>query len=172
MMKGKCHRDSGRLVAYLDGELTGRQARDLAEHLKECPACSGALAELQSTTKLLEAWQNTPAPSDNFDQTFWQKIAVLRHHERTHKARGMRAWLSELLSTRSVSLAASAVCAICILVASLFMVKSKTGVPEDSVALARDFELYANLEVIENSEALEYFDVIAVLDVLEKDTKG
>jgi anti-sigma factor RsiW len=172
MMRKKCRKNAARLVAYLDGELAGRQARDMAEHLRECPACSEALAELQSTTKLLEAWQDTPAPSDDFDQTFWQKIAVLRNHERAHKARGMRTWLSELLSTRSTGLAASAVCAICILVASLFMVKSKTGVPEDSVALARDFELYDNLDVIENSEALEYFDVIAVLDVLEKDTKG
>jgi len=172
MMKRKCHTHAGRLAAFLDGELTGREARELAEHLRGCPACSHALAELQGIATLLETWQDTPAPSADFDRTFWQKIAALREQQRTHIACGLRAWLSGLLSTRPASLAASAVCAICILVASLFVVKSKTGVPDGSIALARDFELYANLEVIESSEALEYFEVIAVLDILEKDTKG
>jgi len=171
-MMMKCHTYAGRLAAFLDGELPAREARALAEHLKGCPACSRTLAELQEAGRLLAAWQETPTPSADFDRTFWQKVTVLRDQQRTHQTRGVRAWLSGLLSTRSASLAASAACAICILVASLFVLQSKRGVPDGSIALARDFELYANLEVIENSEALEYFDVIAVLDTLEKDRHG
>lgn len=47
------HIDDGRLLGYLDGELTGPGATRLTEHLRECAACRRALEELRSASRRL-----------------------------------------------------------------------------------------------------------------------
>ena len=46
---GMRHPEDGRLLRYLDGELPGRQARQIRKHLEACWHCRAELEELQNT---------------------------------------------------------------------------------------------------------------------------
>ena len=46
---GMRHPEEGQLLRYLDGELPGRNARQIRQHLEACGHCRAALEELQNT---------------------------------------------------------------------------------------------------------------------------
>ena len=45
--------DSGRLQAYLDGELSPSDLQEVAAHLQSCPACQTEMAELRQSSELI-----------------------------------------------------------------------------------------------------------------------
>ncbi len=45
------------LMAYLDGELTERQAAQASEHLRQCRDCQALAADLQAVSRNLAAWE-------------------------------------------------------------------------------------------------------------------
>lgn len=47
------------LHQYLDGDLSGQEARGLKEHLLACPACRNRLQQLEKVEALIQSW---PAP--------------------------------------------------------------------------------------------------------------
>lgn len=49
------HLDTETLVAYRDGELSGKRAEKVRRHLESCQACRQALEELQAAWDLLAA---------------------------------------------------------------------------------------------------------------------
>ena len=59
-----CHRARSLFSLYLDGALTGRQMRDLRQHLDECAACSVQYAELRRTQSLVSSLGAKQAPAE------------------------------------------------------------------------------------------------------------
>ena len=59
-----CHRARSLFSLYLDGALTGRQMRDLSQHLDECAACSADYAELRRTQNLVTSLGRKKAPAE------------------------------------------------------------------------------------------------------------
>jgi len=48
------------LMAYLDGELSAKEAAMEAVHLQHCRECQELAADLQSVSRHLSAWQVDP----------------------------------------------------------------------------------------------------------------
>ncbi len=59
----ECHRVRERLSAYLDGETTAGESREVARHLAACGACRSELAALERLTAAL-AGLSAAAPPD------------------------------------------------------------------------------------------------------------
>lgn len=60
----KCERARPMFSAYLDGAVTGRQMRDLSEHLEACGACSAQYDQLQQTQRLVAGLGRKQAPPE------------------------------------------------------------------------------------------------------------
>ncbi|MDP6379789.1 MAG: zf-HC2 domain-containing protein, partial [Phycisphaerae bacterium] len=58
----KCQEIENHLSAYMDDELPAELAAAVREHLADCPACRGVLAELDATAGLLRSLPQVPAP--------------------------------------------------------------------------------------------------------------
>jgi len=54
----KCSKAIKQLPAYLDNELSQREAAELRRHLEVCVFCSTELRALQATSKMLDSWQS------------------------------------------------------------------------------------------------------------------
>jgi len=59
-----CHRARSLFSLYLDGAISGRQMRDLGQHLNECTACSVEYAELRRTQSLVTSLGTKKAPPE------------------------------------------------------------------------------------------------------------
>ena len=66
------HLSEEQLIAYLDGETTGRES--LATHIGDCVECR---AELERIAEMLAAYQALPVPDpgENYGRRVWQQIA-------------------------------------------------------------------------------------------------
>jgi len=61
----KCNDMPEKLVALLYNELSPTKATQVQKHLKQCKSCMQAYQELQSTTKILNKWEDA-TPNMNF----------------------------------------------------------------------------------------------------------
>ncbi len=169
--KNRCKKHREDLIAYMDGELSEKQARRVELHLEECPGCSAELAQMKTAMESLSLW-DAVEPSADFDRVFQRKLNAVRIDEpETRKWAGLYDLFKTLVTPR-FTLAATAVCAAVIVMVSVFTAGIRTDIPQDQLHIATDMELFLDLEIIENSEALENFDVITFLDVLEQETNG
>lgn len=61
----KCNDMSKSLVSLLYGELDPDEGKQIRAHIKNCPSCRRVYKELQSTSKLLQKWEDV-TPDMNF----------------------------------------------------------------------------------------------------------
>ena len=54
----KCKDMPQQLVSLLYGELEADEAKKIQNHIEKCPSCRKAYQELQTTTHLLEKWED------------------------------------------------------------------------------------------------------------------
>jgi anti-sigma factor RsiW len=69
-----CSEFEARLEDYLSGQLSGTEARQVAEHLEHCGACRGALEDATASVGLLRIVDRTPDPSPAFARTAMARI--------------------------------------------------------------------------------------------------
>jgi len=72
------------LNAYMDGELKGKQLRQVEEHLVECEACQAELESLQGLSTLLH---EVPAPEFTANERFVTQVNLLLPERRTATTR-------------------------------------------------------------------------------------
>ncbi len=72
------------LNAYMDGELKGKQLRQVEEHLTECEACQAELESLQGLSSLLH---EVPAPEFTSNERFVTQVNLLLPERRTARTR-------------------------------------------------------------------------------------
>ena len=168
-MKLSCMKYEHDLVAYVDGELPPGRARRLERHVQSCGACSAVVAECRRLNAL--PYPAVIEPSVDFDRMFWTKLAGVRSEQKTQAG----GWLSGTVSfmIRPSGLAVSAGLALGVFLVALYLLRPPhAALPQQEIMAAVDLDLYANLDVIQNSEALEIFELIEVLDELDQDGKG
>ena len=74
------------LALYVGGELSQSKAREVAEHIKECPACAKEVEELRRSRVILKEDSTVP----ELDADFWQSLkrdtlARIREHAQKNK---------------------------------------------------------------------------------------
>ncbi len=74
----ECSQASGRLSAYLDGEIAAAERGAIEQHVRACPACEAELAALRRLQEALDAL-TVPAPAG----------LSLRVHQRLHPRRAV-----------------------------------------------------------------------------------
>ncbi len=72
------------LNAYMDGELKGKQLRQVEEHLVECEACQAELESLHGLSTLLH---EVPAPEFTANERFVTQVNLLLPERRTATTR-------------------------------------------------------------------------------------
>jgi hypothetical protein len=80
----KCKISEKILALYVGGELSQSKAREVAEHIKECPACSRKVEELRQSRVILK--ENRAIPE--LDADFWQSLkrdTIGRIRKHAHK---------------------------------------------------------------------------------------
>ncbi|MFC1591599.1 zf-HC2 domain-containing protein [Thermodesulfobacteriota bacterium] len=165
-MMRQCKQYRKHLPAFLDGELTEALSRKVQGHMDGCDSCRLEAEQLRLAVDALLTWEPV-TPSADYDRVFWQKIQRVRQQQR--KEQRPLAWLRLLFNTR-YGLAASAALALCMCVLTVLTLRTDSGQPQGPVAA--DMELLLNMEVIESSEALEHFELIQMLDVLQQEIEG
>lgn len=170
-MNRTCKKYHKKLVSYLDRELQEKEFAYITEHLRDCTICQGKLDELQESMSILLEWKEIE-PSEGYDYVFWEKVAKLKEDRETKKEkRGIPHFL-QLCFNQRFSLVTSAALAVFIVVITFFALKPQRDLPSNELGFTKDIELFYNMEIIEHSEALENFEVINLLDVLEQEVKG
>jgi anti-sigma factor RsiW len=72
------------LNAYMDGELKGKQLRQVEDHLTECEACQAELESLQGLSAMLH---EVPAPEFTSNERFVTQVNLLLPERRTATTR-------------------------------------------------------------------------------------
>ena len=57
-----CEKVKAQLSTYLDGEVTGKEACFITEHIAVCDDCSQEEQLLRKSSELLKHWENPPVP--------------------------------------------------------------------------------------------------------------
>jgi len=70
----KCKIVRRKLVAYLDGELRGRQRMLIEEHLSRCDKCKKEVDSLVKTSNFLKNWKSIES-SEGFEANFWRRVS-------------------------------------------------------------------------------------------------
>jgi hypothetical protein len=166
----KCEKSQSLLVAYLDGELSIKESRNISEHLCSCNVCQRELEDLRgSMDALLDL--SPMEPSEGFDRIFYQKLTILK--EESEKKESF--WLADIIRlvlNRNNALISSAAFAILFFIVTFAVMEPQKEISPQDIRIAENFDLFFDLEVIEQSEALEHFEVINLLDILEQEING
>lgn len=83
---------TGKLDAYLDGELSGAETQKVDSHLRECPTCIGEIAQRLSLKYAVRTAGKRYAPSPEFGES------IRRKYLRPAPARVWRTWLLPALA--------------------------------------------------------------------------
>ncbi|WP_353928599.1 anti-sigma factor family protein [Desulfofundulus kuznetsovii] len=70
----KCREARQLFYPWLDGEVAEEEARRLQEHLRECPACAGELADWQAITLALRGMSKPVAPPEGFSAQVMSRL--------------------------------------------------------------------------------------------------
>lgn len=159
------------LAAFVDGELPPEKAARVERHLRACEICGAEVRALRGLARLAPPPEIEPGA--DFDRVFWEKLAGVRRHKEPSALEQALCSLKAFV-TSPAGLSLSVGCALAVFVLSLYLLRPMTpaGLPRQELMAAADLELYANFDVIENSEALEHFELIEMLDELQQGGQG
>jgi hypothetical protein len=169
-MSRKCENYQSLLVAYLDGELSKKESRTISEHLRSCNVCQRELEDIRGSMDALLDFAPIE-PSEGFDRIFHQKLTILKE-ESEEKESFWPADIIRLVLNRNYALISSAAFAILFFIVTFAVMEPQKEISSRDIRIAENFDLFFDLEVIEQSEALEHFEVINLLDILEQEING
>lgn len=109
-----CRRVRSFLSAYCRGELEGKQARVIADHLAICPACRGEEASVRELFKMAEELPSNHVSVD-FNSRLLNRIAEARHQEIRTKA-----YLPKGIPVFTINRVAPVMAAVCFALAFIF----------------------------------------------------
>jgi anti-sigma factor RsiW len=143
-----------RLNAWLAGSLPEADAAQVRAHLASCPAC-------EEERRLLEASRAVLRPLQAGDARPWfaTKVAA-RAAEIRPRPVGAPWWRVAF----GGGLLAAAVAAVVLVVVP---VPRQQPPPRDEMVLAQRLDLFEDLGIVQNQDALEEFEVVEVLHTLQ-----
>lgn len=112
----KCREARQLFYPWLDGEVAEEEARRLQEHLRECPACAGELADWQAITLALRGMSRAVAPPEGFSAQVMSRLkesagplpGAGRRKDATRRVWTPRSWWQGLSGTWRKGVAAAA----------------------------------------------------------------
>jgi anti-sigma factor RsiW len=144
-----------RLAALAAGDLPDSEARPVREHLASCAACAEELGLLQQAVSLVgQNGRGEPRPG------FASRVAA-RAAELRVRPVGAPWW----------RWAFGGAVAAAIVAAVVVVARPRGAVPGEEVLLAHRLELFEDLSVVQNQDALRDLDVVAVLHTLGPEGK-
>lgn len=152
-----CRDTEKKLVAYLDGKLTGAERRQVETHLAACAVCQERAVGFQSVWGALdEIPLVTPSPA--FD------VRVRARVQQESQARGFWSWF---VPSPRMAFAITA-----LLVASIWLSSFQPGriavthpAPTGIQNTEADFRMIEDLPVLENYDVLTSFDALSEISV-------
>ncbi|HZR09345.1 MAG TPA: zf-HC2 domain-containing protein [Myxococcales bacterium] len=139
-----------RLQAVLSGALGDRERAEAAAHLQGCPECREERDLLVSAREVI-----APLPAREPRAGFAATVALSARDRRGDPFSRWLRWAFGGIAAASVAVAAAAV---------LVPARPEHG---DEVKIAQRLELFEDLGVLQNREALEDIEVVSVLHTLE-----
>jgi anti-sigma-K factor RskA len=122
-----CTGYEAKLEDYLSGQLSGTDAKQVAEHLKNCGGCAAALSDARASVRLLQVADCTPDPGSAFAHTSMARIRM--EIAASEEAKGF--W--QPFVSLAWRFAATATVALAVM-AGYDVVRQRTQLPEPTVA--------------------------------------
>ncbi len=116
-----CRRFEGNLVAYLDGELLREDAREMEEHLKDCPRCAEEIEDFRSAKAALKAVPRLRV-SESFRDSLEAELASLPFTPRAEEPK--KPWFRRKIVYFATSFAA---CAAFLVAANFWVLAEYVG---------------------------------------------
>lgn len=143
-----CEHIRAKLSPHLDGELPPEEAREIGEHLEQCPECARELRRLSATWDALLADEDTE-PAADYARTFWQKLAE-QQRKPSRLVRVLK-WSPAMAAGFFIAFLAGWI--------SAGGGKPSESVPSMDVAFLRDYEIIQTMELIEDLPMLPIADI-------------
>jgi anti-sigma factor RsiW len=147
---------AGRLGAWLAGTLPRAEAGEVRRHLDSCPACAEERDLMREATKVV-----SPLPAIDPRPGFAGRIAG-RASELRPRPLGSPWWRWAF----GGGLIAAAIAA-----AALLIARPAPPASGEEMIVAQRLELFEDLNVVQNQDALRDLDVVAVLHTLQPEGK-
>lgn len=148
-------KDPTLLGALMDGELSAEQAAAVRRHMDQCAACRRHY-DVQRLTEAMVQRMAPLTPSEDFDRTFWNKVAD------QDERRSDRVWLGIQWGRWRPALAAGVAAAAAAVVIFVAVGGNKAPTAEE-VFIAQNMELLDNLDMIDHLEMLEQLDAVETM---------
>ena len=143
------------LLAFLDGALAAPEGDEVSRHLAACSECGRELSLLRQVRVLMPPLRATdPRPG------FVARVAHNAAAARQSPAGDLWRWVLGGLAAAGVAAVALAV-----------LVGKGAGEPSLDLRVAQRLELYEDMAVMQHQQALEDFDVVAVLHTLHPEAR-
>jgi anti-sigma factor RsiW len=144
-----------RLAAWAAGDLSDSEAKQVREHLASCAACAEELALLQQAASVVGPDRRAePRPG------FASRVAA-RAVELRVRPVGAPWWRWAFGGAVAAAIAAAVV----------IVARPRAAIPGEDVLVAQRLELFEDLSVVQNQDALGDLDVVAVLHTLGPEGK-
>ena len=143
----KCKDMPEQLVSLLYGELEADEKKRVKDHIKKCASCRQAYQELQSTTNILEKWEDV-TPKGHFVFVNEPTSVVSRWKER----------FSELTGWSKAAVGVPAFAVICLVFLSLLnfrATRDETGWHVAFSLAPQKLQTIDNVQLIENMRQLQ-----------------
>jgi anti-sigma factor RsiW len=144
-----------RLNAWLAGSLPEAEAREVRVHLASCATCD-------EERRLLEAGRTVLRPLPEAEPRDWFATKVAARAAQVRPRPLGAPWWRVVVGGGLVAAAVA--------VLALFLVPAlhrPQPAPRDEIVLAQRLDLFEDLGIVQNEDALEDFDVVEVLHTLQ-----
>jgi anti-sigma factor RsiW len=142
-----CEHIRSKLSPYLDGELEHEEAREIREHLEQCPACNEEFRMLSATWDALLA-DDDVEPAPDYAKAFWQGLAEQQRKPSTILR--VLKWSPAMAASFFIAFFAGWI--------SAGEGKPAKPAPPADVAFLRDYEMIQTMELIEDLPMLSVAD--------------
>ncbi|MFO0724862.1 MAG: hypothetical protein U1E65_13865 [Myxococcota bacterium] len=138
-------------------------------HLRDCPACSQALAEARTVFRVL-GMAPAAEPSAGFDRALFAQLDAIDSERRGFLVRLGERLFGPGRATFGFALAGAGALGIALLVGGVVL-RSEPGVQGEAAAF-QDLEVAENLELYQNLDVVDNLDVADDLDLIESLGEG
>ena len=144
------------LALWVDGELSEKDAKEMADHVKKCPSCTREVEALNALNRMITDLPDIE-PSLEFEKALFEKIDRLENKKSLIQI--LMDALLPFFRPRFVAVAATLV-----LVAGILIHQRTTAPTPDDIIIATHLELLENLDMISQLDVLEHWEDIGELD--------
>ena len=144
------------LALWIDGELSEKDEKRMADHVNKCPICARELETLNALNHMIADLPDIE-PSIEFEKALFEKIQRLENRKRPIQML-MDAFMP-FFRPRIIAMA------VTLMLTAGILIHQRTMEPNlDDIIIATHLELLDNLDMISQLDVLEHWEDIVELD--------